>query len=84
MMELWRYGGLWQPTYPLWRVVPMEIFVQDANNIYKIQTISLKPNFHMIMAGFVPRSNSWSRDVILFTKLMFYKDLHKNLHFNLK
>ena len=32
----------------------METFVQDAKgyNIYKIQTISLKPNFHKIMAGF--------------------------------
>ena len=54
MMELWRYGGLWQPIYSLWRVASMETFVQDAKgyNIYKIQTISLEPNFYKIMAGF--------------------------------
>ena len=35
----------------------METFVQDAKgyNIYKIQIISLKPNFHKIMAGFFPK-----------------------------
>ena len=30
MMELWKYGGLWQPNYSLWRVVSMETFVQDT------------------------------------------------------
>ena len=34
----------------------METFFKDAKgyNICRIQTISLKPNFHKIMAGFFP------------------------------
>ena len=54
MIELWKYSGLWQPNYLLCRLVPIDTFIQVAKvyNIYKIQTISLKPNFHKIMARF--------------------------------